>query len=528
MSSVAAPTGPGERKQPRAPAAGERLTQRASLNALASLLDYAGKMLVQLLIVPLLVAVLGSSLYGVWQVLGRLVGYMAVADGRPSFALRLVIANQQGSDDFASKRRCVGSALGVWLLYLPVIAAAGTALILLAPPFLKVSADCYPLVRIACALLLVNLMLANLSALPEAVLRGQNLGYKRMGLAAGLSIVGGALTAASLYAGFGLVGVAGSQVVVSGLTGLFFLAVARKHVPWFGVARPTLADLRRFLGLSLWTWAAAGVATVYWSTDVVVLGLFGSAATVTTYVLTGYAAWATMSLAELALGGATPGLGGLFGQKDYEKLAAVRGEAMALSWLLATTAGSTILLWNRSFITLWVGTDHYAGFLADLLLVLLMVQALFIYCDTFVIESSLKLHGQVIPAATAALACIVLACLLVPPFGIVGSCLALLGGRLVQTISLPLLVRSYLGIPGRVRLGGIARPGVVLALLFSASGYLGQRLLARNWVDWAVGVLVSGGVILLVALVAGLPPALRTSVIRRVSLLGLSRAGVRA
>jgi len=40
------------------------LTQRASLNAIASLLDYAAKLLVSFVVTPIVVAGLGPSLFG--------------------------------------------------------------------------------------------------------------------------------------------------------------------------------------------------------------------------------------------------------------------------------------------------------------------------------------------------------------------------------------------------------------------------------------------------------------------------------
>src|SRR2546422_11503673 len=63
------------------------LTQRASLNVIASILDYGAKVAVGLVVVPILVGGLGRSLYGVWEMLGRLVGYMTAGDGRPTQAL---------------------------------------------------------------------------------------------------------------------------------------------------------------------------------------------------------------------------------------------------------------------------------------------------------------------------------------------------------------------------------------------------------------------------------------------------------
>src|SRR5260370_6998712 len=110
------------------------LTERASLNVFASLLDYAAKVAVGLVVVPILVGGLGRTLYGVWEMLARLVGYMTAGDGRPTQALRLVVANLPGSDHAAAKRRYVGGAFVVWLLFLPLLLGLGAVLLWLAPP----------------------------------------------------------------------------------------------------------------------------------------------------------------------------------------------------------------------------------------------------------------------------------------------------------------------------------------------------------------------------------------------------------
>src|SRR2546425_11220541 len=91
--------------------------------------------------------------------------------------------------------------------------------------------------------LLLSLLLGGLASVPESVLRGMNLGYKRMGFQAGLNLIGGVLTAGAVYAGLGLVGLAGAQVVVIAVTGLCFWLLVKHYVPSFGVARPAPADV---------------------------------------------------------------------------------------------------------------------------------------------------------------------------------------------------------------------------------------------------------------------------------------------
>src|SRR5688500_11706966 len=144
------------------PLAQPNLTRRASLNAAQGLLDYMARLAVGLIITPILVRGLGQSLFGIWQVLGQLLGYLSATDGRPTDALRLVVANRVAHDDAATMRRHVGSALIVWLLFLPLALAAGGVLIWLAPALTKVAPALAPTVRFAAALLFLQFVLATL------------------------------------------------------------------------------------------------------------------------------------------------------------------------------------------------------------------------------------------------------------------------------------------------------------------------------------------------------------------------------
>ncbi|PYV85619.1 MAG: hypothetical protein DMG05_22325 [Acidobacteria bacterium] len=506
---------PCEPKLEQGPEPTPRLTQRAYLNIAASLLDYTAKIAVGLLVTPILVGGLGRSLFGVWEMLSRLVGYMSATDGRPTQALRLVVANQQSLPDLALKRRSVGSAMVVWLLFLPVLAGVGTILVWFSPTITKVSPDLQQVVRLTCALLVLNFLLSGLVELPESILRGMNLGYRRMGLQAGLSVVAGLLTVGAICRGLGLIGVAAAQIALAGVTAVFFWLVAKKCVPWFGVMRPTKTEIWSLLGMSTWYSAGDLITKLLLASDVIILGMVASPSTVTTYVLTGYAARTVLGIMTITLAAVTPGLGGVIGQKQYQKAFRLRREMIMMSWCLVTAIGSTILLWNRSFLYLWVGREHYAGFWANLLIVAIMVQTVFIRSDSYVIDATLRLRDRVLVTAIAAVVSIVLSVLLIPRLGIVGLCLGILGGRMIQSVSYPFLVRLCLGRSQGSGPKGTARPAIVMGLLFVASGYLGQRLLAHNWIEWTTYVGGSFGIILCIALVTGLSNESKRPLIRR-------------
>ena len=494
------------------------LTHKAYLNGCASLLDAVVKGGVLAVVTPLLVNGLGSSLFGVWQVLGRLFVYMQAADGRPTQALKWVIANRHLVDDDEVKRRHVSSAMCVWLLFLPVLIAISALLVWISPYITKVPSEMYFTVRITCGLLAFNFLLIQLISLPESILRGMNLGYKRMGWQAGLNIVGGALTVGALYLGSGVIGLAASQVILATFTGVLFLMLVKKYVPWFGFARPVLSEVRSFLKLSIWWFIWTAVSKFLMASDILILGIVASTSDVAIFTLTSFAGTTLLSLVTIVLGAVTPGLGGVIGQKQYERAAELRNEMLKVSWLILAAAGSTILLWNRSFIYLWVGPQYYAGFWANTLAVLMIVQLIFIRNDSYVIDLTLQLRQKVLMAVVAAIVSVGLAALLIPHLGIAGLCLGMIVGRLALTITYPSIInKQFMRSTGVQRTAAI-RPAVVMILMFVVSAYLGRILLAENWVLWAVGSGLSFALALGVAL-GGLDSESRNSIVKRLGML---------
>jgi O-antigen/teichoic acid export membrane protein len=482
------------------------LTWRASLNLLQAILDYSAKLVVGLIVIPLLVGGLGRTMFGVWEMLGRLMGYLESADGRPTQALRLVVSNLQTQRDTRAKRRWVGAALAVWACFLPLWLATGAVIIWSAPAITKVAEPLHSTVRIVSAVLMGGVLLGGLGSLPESVLRGMNLGYKRMGLQASLSVVGGLLIAAALYLGLGLTGVALASVALTALTGLCFLLLVQRQVPWFGVERPKRPEVSALLQMSLWIAIGDAVTKLLLASDVIVLGMVLSPVMVTTYVLTGYAALLSVNLHSLAADAVIPGLAGIIGSKDYFRATQLRRELLSMSLLFATAAGAAILAWNRSFVHLWVQGENYAGTWANLLLVVMAVQTAFIRCDAYIIDAALQPGRRVRVSAVAAAVAVILSTVLTRYAGIAGLCLGLLAGRAVQSVCYPILVNDCLAKASQDREPWLLRPLTVMGLVFGVATFLGEQVLLGGWLLWAIAVPLTSAMSLLIMLRWGLPP----------------------
>jgi O-antigen/teichoic acid export membrane protein len=477
-------------------------------------LDYGARAIVGFVVNPILVTHLGDVGFGNWQVLQRLIGHANPAGGRPSEALKWYVANRKSSTDYEDKRRAVGSAIGIWLLFTPVLAAVGGVLGWFAPVWLKAPAGSYHAIRLCCAVLVADLVVEGVSNVPWAVLQGENLGYKRMGLTASLEFVGGALAIVAAFMGAGLVGQALAVIATSVLSGALFVWIVRNYVPWFGIARPSLRFVGRFMRLSGWFLLWNLVTKITMGADIIVLGIAASAKVVTTYSLTRFVPLTITAGVTAVIMSIMPGLGGLIGAGELPRSAQVRGETMSVAWLIAAVAGAGVLLWERSFLALWVGERYYPGLWPTFLIVLMVLQLTLIRVDSNIIDLTLNLRWKVVLGLVAAGISVALAWFLVSDLdlGIAGMAVGFMVGRAVQSVAYPVMVGRILRIPILDQLRGMVRPALVTGFLFVVASALSTVVRVKGWIGFVPVAGASGAVFLVLAFYIGLPPNQRNHV----------------
>lgn len=503
------------------------LTKKAYLNTVASMLEYATTLLVGFFLTPFMVIGLGDYAFGLWQVLTRLIGYLSPASGRPTHALKWTLANQQVSSDYEQKRRHVGSALVVWLIFLPVLLVLGCVVAWFAPSWIKAPAGFVWTIRIVSLVLVTNMILSALTHIPQGVLQGVNLGYKRMGITSGLILFGGGITWLALYLDTGIIGVSLSVFAKTVLMGVIFLLIVRQYISWFGVAKPSIEEVRVMFGRSGWFLGWNMVMTLMMASDVVVLGFFNSVTSVTDYSLTKYVPEMIISIIANVIFAIMPGMGGIIGSGDLKRAARLRSEMMSFIWLFVTTTGASILLLNRSFVELWVGADRYSGSLPHLLIVVGVMQLVFIRIDANIIDLTLRLSQKVILGLLSVSISVISASVLVGylNMGIVGLCLGMMSGRLILSAGYPLLISRFLDIILMKQLKSMVRPVLVTVALFGMTIFIDKFHSAltwpgaQSWIGFSLYAGLTGIVMSAVSFFAGLTAKQREIITRRVTIV---------
>ncbi|GIW50660.1 MAG: hypothetical protein KatS3mg081_0015 [Gemmatimonadales bacterium] len=191
------------------------------------------------------------------------------------------------------------------------------------------------------------------------------------------------------------------------------------------------------------------------------------------------------------------------------------------SSLFAGVLGAVVLLWNRSFVTLWVGDEHYAGMWVNLFLVLMAVQLLLIRNDTYLIDLTLNVRRKVILGFVSFLISSSIAVVLAPFLGVMGLCLGILLGRLVLTLAYPTLTGTFLGSSLPAQLRPLLRPGLLMGALFVVSAYIGEIASAKKWLHLIAYIGINVPLMFVAMFWGGFSAQQRTVLIRRVMNLTL-------
>ena len=489
--------------QPTKPKKKENLKQRAYLNSVTSVIDYGAKTITGFIVTPFIVNGLGSMLFGVWQILGQFASYTNMADIRVTQVLKWAVARDRDAKSDEELRQYVTATFLLVLLVLPFLLIAGAVITWFAPVITNVDPEYNDIVRITCALLILGLIIQKLFGIFESILRGMNLGFKRMGFRAVLFMIGGGLKIAVILLGYGLIGLALVQIFVALSIGITLYVVVKSNVPWFGWGNVDFKKSLSFLKVSGWFMGWTGVKLLLTRSDKILLGFFAGPILVTQYVITKYLVNTVQGMVGNVVHGVIPGMGKLYGNKEYDKLMKVREHVMLLTWLLAVTIGSLVIIFNESFLLLWIGEGHFAGQVTNVLIIIMIVQFIFSENDRVIVFTTLDISKMVYMGLASATISIGFIAFLVGDYGIIGLCIGLILGRMIMTIGYPSILYNKTGKTFKVS-DLPFRIVCITILIWTTAIWLNTIFETNSWVDLILKVVLFGLAFLVIGYFGGL------------------------
>ncbi|MCH6201734.1 oligosaccharide flippase family protein [Aquiflexum sp. LQ15W] len=475
----------------------ENHKQRAYLNSLTSIIDQIAKQVMGFVVNPFVVKGLGNSLFGVYQIVLEISGYANLADTQSTQVLKWTLAKNRNVFTKEELRSEISTGLYIIFLILPFLLIVGAILSWFAPTIMNVDAVYEDLVRKVSAIVIFAVVISKFSNFFESILRGLNLGYKGMGVKTLLIVIGGICKIFVINYGYGLIGLVLLQVIIAFLTVVIFFYLVKKNVPWFALGKTNKNKIISYTKLSGWFMATKVAGMVLFNSEKILLGFFIGPEIVTIYVLTMFTTSALKGVLDSVVSGVIPGIGTFFGLGEFDKIRKSRLLISNLIWFTSFSFGNAILLFNPSFLNLWVGRENFAGSFENFLILLMAIQYIFFFTTGNFINVTLDLKTKVYLTGLSAIVSIGFAYFLIPLMGISGLCLSVLLGRSILSIGFPIILNRKINNNNKFITLEDLRISLLSLLGLALASYFQSYINIENWY-----ILIISGI--LVTLISGL------------------------
>jgi O-antigen/teichoic acid export membrane protein len=348
-----------------------RMTRTSRL-AHALLLGYGQLLIVTLaalVLTPFLLNRLGAQDYGLWLVVGQVLGLLGLLDlGVTAILSREVAAASGGAKPTAAVAEVARRA--TWLVWLqtPVVAIVAVLVWTLLAVRRPELAAPFGLILGAFVVLFPMRVFAS-------ILMGlQDMAVSTAAQSAGWAVTT-ALTVGLVLAGCGLYALVVAWAVGQAVAAIVCFLRIRSRFPWVWAwaGRPSWKSLREYLSQSGWASVSQLAHLLVSATDLVILGALLGAPAVVVYACTIKLVTVLNNYPYLFASSALPAVAELQAGVDRDRLLracqAVGLGVMGLSGAMAVA----IVAATPAFVSLWVGPDQYGGPTLTLIAVLAMV-----------------------------------------------------------------------------------------------------------------------------------------------------------
>jgi len=405
--------------------------------------------LVSFFLSPFVVHNLGDTAYGVWVLLGSLVGYLGLLDLGVRGAVTRYVAHFHATGDHDQSTRIASSGITLFVVsaFVAVLISLGAAV--LVTQLFNVPAELVHEARTV--ILLGGLTIA--ASLIGGVYGGIVIGLERFDLDSTLEIVLTAFRAVAIVIalrfGFGLVALAVIHLAASAFRALAAGMISRHLYPQLRIGfRAQWEHVRMLLSFSIFSSLIQLSGILIYYTDYVVIGIFLPVELVTFYAiaanLTDYARQVVGSLTRIV----TPRASTVQASGGDAAVHDVVLSVARTATLITLPIALTFWLRGQSFIALWMGPAYapQSGQVLSLLAIMvwfggarsasaaaiLGVNKHRLLALVFIIEAVCNLGLSVV---------------LIKPFGLMGVALGTVIPNILVSLALPWYLHYALGVP---------------------------------------------------------------------------------
>ncbi|HQQ59955.1 MAG TPA: oligosaccharide flippase family protein [Kiritimatiellia bacterium] len=316
-----------------------------------------------LVITPFILGKLGRTGYGVWAVLGQIVGYIGLTDMGLEAGLMAFLSRDAHKRDWAAVNALASTSTILQIGF----GVLGLVLALLVLPFIDrwfdIGSVPFPVVATALLIVVFSHGVKLAGSVYDQVLYANHRIYQNYLIGFLSQIFRILLVVGLLAAGTGLTGLALAALAGQIFSVCLWARQAHQAVPGLQVHPKyfSLAKVKSLLGFSIWGTLGRIAATIIYNTDNIIIGTLIGLPAVTTYVLT-RRIFELLRQNVFRIGHVLrPGVGNLLGEGNISRLRQVFLKSVRTYLTIAAAGGIFLAFLANRLIALWVGAENYGG-----------------------------------------------------------------------------------------------------------------------------------------------------------------------
>lgn len=426
----------------------EKRSSQIIKNVLMNWAAFAATIGIGFVMSPFLVRHLGDSIYGVWVLVGSLVGYLGLLDFGITPSTVKYVAEYRALNDQKAINRLVTTSLTIYSL-IGVVTLVVSAVVALS--FNRIFTTPLPFATAATVVLITGLNLA--LSFPAAVFVGIIRGYQRYDLDSTVTTVGiiirSVLIVFLILKGYGILALAAVTFAFDMLRLVYLIRCAYRLNPHIEIRRRhyDYAQMRKLFGYSVFAFLMIIGKKLIFYTDAIVIGIFMPVAAVTLYSVANRLVTYLLQVSE-TMGVLTPAASEMGARNDHTAIKEMLVLSTKYMLLIALPVAAVFFVLGDSFITLWMGQE-YAGSSVILSILTVSVLAHLLEMPAHTMLLGLGKHRIVALFTLAqALVNVALSVALVRPYGLQGVALGTTIPMVAFTfIALFVYLKKYLQVP---------------------------------------------------------------------------------
>lgn len=424
--------------------------------------------LIGLAVTPIVLSYLGPSEYGIWIVIGSLLGYMGLMDLGVTGATTVLASQKNNAKEEDKINIIINNSFFVQVVLAVILLVIGFIAAYFFPSYINLGS--YP--KDNAILVFLIAVLAYSIGLPSKSLKGIIRARQHISLVAFLEfsvfLTTTALTILLLNYQMGLFALPLGTIIVRFLSFPIFIYFTKKSYPLlkWDLTLVQKTHIKSIMGVSIYWFIGMIAAMVIYSTDVLLIGMFLSTALVTSYALNHRLAEVTRDFLFSFYFTMMPALGQLLGKGEKSKVKLLYLKTQGVILCLAITLATGIFLFNEKFVSFWVGNELYFGETLTLIFSLILLCSIVFQSSSVVLNAGLYVNFVTKVRFFEAILNILISLILIKDYGLEGLAMAtLLASLLTSFWVIPYKTIKYLNISLGEWVSNVLSKVVLLAIL---------------------------------------------------------------